>query len=77
MDVINSLLSLAPVPYLQPAFSLFQFIWNSVERAQASKEQLKALASSIAYLLQALHLEYPEDRLEDANYSKPLKDLIS
>ena len=45
MDIVQQRLSLAPVPYLELAFSVFRFIWSSVEQAQASKQQLRALAS--------------------------------
>jgi hypothetical protein len=54
MDTLQQCLSLAPVPYLAPAFSALRFIWTSVQHAQASKRQLVALAQSIAQLLQML-----------------------
>ncbi|KIM80594.1 hypothetical protein PILCRDRAFT_822332 [Piloderma croceum F 1598] len=43
MNIVQQCLSLAPVPYLALAFSALRFICSSVEQAQASKWQLKAL----------------------------------
>jgi hypothetical protein len=76
MDIIQQCLSLAPVPYLAPAFSALRFICYSVEQAQASKWQLKALAQTIAQLLQTLDREYRAGRLLQVRTSGPLADLI-
>ena len=43
-DIIYRYLALAPVPYLSHAFSVFQFIWSSVQQAQSSKQQLECLS---------------------------------
>src|ERR1700734_572290 len=75
MDIIQHCLSLAPLPYLAPAFSALRFIWSSVERAQASKRQLEALTKLIAQLLKALDSEYRARRLLQATTSMPLDDL--
>jgi len=75
MDIIHQCLSLAPVPYLDFAFSVFEFIWTSVEQAQASKQQLHALAQTIAQLLSTLNEEYRAGRLVQAETSTPLADL--
>jgi hypothetical protein len=58
MDIIQQCLSLSPVPYLHPAFSVFKFIWSSIQQAQASKQQLEALVQLITQLLMALDGEY-------------------
>jgi hypothetical protein len=76
MNIIQQCLSLAPVPYLAPAFSALRFICSSVEQAQASKLQLKALAQTIAQLLQTLDREYRARRLLQVRTSGPLADLI-
>src|SRR5882762_8792548 len=75
MDIIYQCLSVVPVPYLAPAFAAFRFIWSSVEQAQASKQQLKALTQSVAQLLQTLHDQYRTGRLLETKTSKPLADL--
>ena len=75
MDIIHHCLSLAPLPYLAPAFATLRFIWSSVEQAQASKRQLEALTQSIAQLLQTLDAQYRAGRMLQATTSKPLDDL--
>ncbi len=75
MDIIHQCLALAPVPYLDFTFSVFRFIWTSVEQAQASKQQLRALAQTIAQLLSTLDKEYRAGRLVQAETSTPVADL--
>ena len=75
MDAIHVLLSLAPVPYLGPAFSVFKFLWSQITQVQASKQQLEVLAQSLAQLLQTLNTEYRAGRLLQARSSTPLTDL--
>jgi hypothetical protein len=75
MDIIHHCLSVVPVPYLAPAFAALRFIWSSVEQARASRQQLQALAQSIAQLLQTLHDQYCAGRLLEAKTSGPLTDL--
>jgi hypothetical protein len=75
MDIIHQCLSLAPVPYLVPAFDVLRFIWTCVEQAQASKQQLHALAQTIAQLLSTLNQEYCAGRLVRARTSTPVADL--
>ncbi|KIM87192.1 hypothetical protein PILCRDRAFT_303643 [Piloderma croceum F 1598] len=76
MDIIQQCLSLAPVPYLVPAFSVFRFICSTVEQAQASKQQLQALSQTIAQLLSTLNKEYRAGRLLQTKTSTPVADLI-
>ena len=75
MDVIQHCLSLAPLPYLSPAFSALRFIYSSIQQAQASKWQLQALSESITQLLKTLDTEYRSQRLLQAATSVPLDDL--
>jgi hypothetical protein len=75
MDIIHQCLSIVPVPYLAPAFAALRFIWSSVEQAQASKQQLKVLAQSIAQLLQTIDREYRARRLLESRTSTPLANL--
>jgi hypothetical protein len=75
MDIIHQCLSLAPVPYLDFAFSVFRFIYTSVEQAQASKQQLHALTQTIAQLLSTLNKEYCAGRLVQADTSTPVAEL--
>jgi hypothetical protein len=66
MDIIDSCLSLVPVPYLRAAFSTFKLLWDSGQRVQASKEQLRCLSFSVAQLLYALHGEIRAGNLDEA-----------
>ena len=75
MDIIHQCLSLAPVPYLGTAFSVFRFIWSTIQQVQASKRQLEALVQSIGQLLQTLDGEYRAGRLSEGKTSTALKDL--
>jgi hypothetical protein len=75
MDIIHECLSLVPVPYLAPSFAAFRFIWSSIEQAQASKQQLKVLAQSIAQLLQTIDQEYRGRRLLESRSLTPLANL--
>jgi len=75
MDLITEVLSFAPAPPLKIAFSLFRFIFQHVQRAQASKEQLVSLASTIAQLLLVLNGEYETGKLVEANTSAALNNL--
>ena len=75
MDAIHLCLSLAPLPYLSSAFSTLRYIWLSIEQIQTSKQQLEALAQSIAQLLQALDAEYTAERLLQDKTAVPLAEL--
>ena len=75
MDIIHECLSLAPVPYLGHAFSVLRFIWSSIREVRASKQQLEALALSIAQLLRTLDTEDRAERLLQVGTSKPIADL--
>jgi hypothetical protein len=75
MDIIQQCLSLAPVPYLAPAFSVLRFIYSSVEQAQASKWQLQALSQTIAQLLLTLNRAYRSRQLLHAKTSTAVDDL--
>jgi hypothetical protein len=75
MDIIQQCLSLAPVPYLAPAFSVLRFICSSVEQARASKRQLQALSQTIAQLLWTLNREYRSGRLLHAKTSTAVDNL--
>jgi hypothetical protein len=65
MDIIQHCLSLAPVPYLAPAFHVFNFIWTSVQQVQTSREQLRILIKCISELLCTLDTEYRAGRLPE------------
>ena len=75
-DIIYRHLALAPVPYLSHAFSVFQFIWSSVQQAQSSKWQLESLSQSIAQLLCMLDGENGAKPLLDVKTLTPLTDLM-
>jgi hypothetical protein len=75
MDIIHDCISLVPVPYLRPAFSIFRSIWASIDEVQQSKEQLRVLADCIAHLLKTLDTEYRTGRLIKTKTSKALEDL--
>jgi len=75
MDTIQQCLSLAHVPFLYPAFSAFNLIWQCIQEAPASKRQLEVLAQSIAQLMIALDGEYRRGRLFPARMSTAFNDL--
>lgn len=75
MDLVGQVLSLTPVPFLAPAWSAFQLIWDSVQQAQASQAQLKALAYAIAQLLRVLNREYDAGNLDVSHTTSSLKML--
>jgi hypothetical protein len=75
MDIVQQCLSLTPVPYLAPAWSILRFIYSLVEQAQASKQQLQALAQTIAQLLWTLNREYFSGQLLYENTSTTVDDL--
>lgn len=76
MDIISSCLALTPVPYLGIVFSVFQFIYASIEQVQTSKEQLVALAQSAAQLLHTIDSQCRAGRLSQATTAKPLENLV-
>jgi hypothetical protein len=75
MDIIQSCLALAPVPYLAPAFSIFKVIWESIGQVQASNEQLQTLSCNVAQLLSAINGEYRRGALIYEGTSQQLEEL--
>ena len=75
MDVIENALQLVPVPYLSTAFSIFRFIWTTVQDVQASKEQLKVFSNAIAQLLCTLDSETKAGRIVLGRLSPELLNL--
>jgi hypothetical protein len=75
MDIVQQCLALVPVPCLSTAFSLLSFIWSSVEQVQASKEQLRVLATCIAQLLSALDAQYRTNKIVPSTTATALNDL--
>lgn len=77
MDIIGQCLALVPVPYLHLSWTVFRFIWTTVQDIQASKEQLRSLSLSIAQLLQTLDAEIRAGRLIPEETSAELDNLRS
>ena len=76
MDLAHELLSLTPVPHLDPAFALLKFITSAVKQAKVCKGQLEGLAQSLALLLQTLDGQYRAGRLQQDQTLTPLTDLL-
>jgi hypothetical protein len=76
MDVIESCLSLAPVPYLFPVFSAFRFVYSSIKSTHESKVQLTDLAENCADLLLALNKDANLDEAQDREGSLQLQKLL-
>jgi hypothetical protein len=74
MDLVTEVLSFVPVPPLSIAFSIFKFIFQHVQRAQASKEQLTSLTFTIAQLLLTLNSEYKAGRLVESKTATSLNN---
>jgi hypothetical protein len=75
MDIIESCLSLTPVPCLGLAFSVFRTIWTLSQEVQASKEQLLVLAYSTGQLLNVLDSRYRARKLLEDRTEGPLHEL--
>jgi hypothetical protein len=76
MDIIEHCLALSPVPGLATAFSVFRFIWLTIDQVQVCKQQLIALVHSTAQLLQALDTQFRGGHLSESKASAPLANLI-
>ena len=74
MDIITHCLTLAPGPY-HSAFSLLRLLWDSVDKVQACKEQLRVLSTCVAQLLTAVHTEVGENRLTERGIAEAYKSL--
>ena len=75
MDIIQHCLSLAPVPYLSPAFAVFKILCKSIQGVKGSREQLRVLASCISQLLYALDTEFRAHGQVASSAAKSLQDL--
>jgi hypothetical protein len=75
MDVVQQCLNLVPLPYLSTVFSVLRFIWTSVQEVQASKEQLRVLATCIAQLLRTLDVQYRANKIVLSTTATALSDL--
>ncbi|KAJ7627321.1 kinase-like domain-containing protein [Roridomyces roridus] len=73
---LNILTGATPVPGLHPAYTVFEFIYSSVQTVRASKRPLVVLANAVAQLLAALQGEFKGERLSPESCRKPLKDLM-
>jgi hypothetical protein len=76
MDIIEHCLALTPVPGLSAAFSVFRFIWLTIDKVQVCKQQLIALVHSTAHLLQTLDAQFQGGQLSESKASAPLASLI-
>ena len=68
MDIIQSCLSYAPLPYLEKVFSLFSFVYGSIQQARHSKKQLHTMNEMTAHLLLMIDKQFKENKLsQDQN----------
>jgi len=70
-----SLLNFTPAPCLSGVFTIFRFIWQTVQQVQASQAQLRTLAVAVAQVLQILGLKYHAGHLIEGNTPSPLGSL--
>lgn len=75
MDVLGAAVNLAPVPYLNLAFSLFQLIVTSTEQVQTNKEQFRLLKDTVATLLRTVDREYKNRKLRVESTRTAIADL--
>ena len=75
LDVVSICLSVAPVPYLAPAFDVFRSLWTSIENIKWSRQQLEALAFSIAQLLPVLNRRLGTNKIQHDTVSSRIEDL--
>lgn len=75
MDLVQTVVSIVPVPYLKDAYSLLDYIYKSVQQVQASKTQLSILAETTARLLMTLNAEYLSGTIFERTTVRPLGEL--
>jgi hypothetical protein len=77
MDVIDICISLAPVPALNPAFSIFRCLCSAIQRLgfQWNEQQLRALVTAVAELLLALDGDVQTDHLAESQVSPEVDTL--
>jgi hypothetical protein len=75
MDFVQTVVSIAPAPYLSTAFKLLGILHSSVQQAQTSKTQLAILVQVTAGLLKALNERCLAGKLTHSTPSTLLVDL--
>lgn len=75
MEVSHPALSLVQVDPLQVIFSIFRFIWNTVQEVKESKQQLITLGDTVGQLLATLNAEYQAGRLKPEETTAELASL--
>jgi mevalonate kinase len=75
MDIISNRSNLVSVPALSTAFSVLRFIMSTVQQIQASRQQLMALVTSTAQLMETLNVDYVSGRLSPDTSAEALDNL--
>ncbi|KAG5650410.1 hypothetical protein H0H81_012347 [Sphagnurus paluster] len=76
-QIIQQLLNLQPAPGLAFAFSIFRFIWDTVQQVKDSERQLTILVDTIAQFLCTLNDQFYTKKLSESRSAKSLDDLRS
>jgi hypothetical protein len=75
MDVVQAVLAIAPVPYLQTSFTLLASIHKSIQQAKTNKLQLRMLSDLAARLLKVLNDHIQAGKISPSGASTSLADL--
>jgi hypothetical protein len=74
-DLVNTVASIAPVPYLSVAFQLLGYLQNSIQQVQTCKAQLATLMFVTAEYLKALNERCLGSKISYGAISSLLTDL--
>ncbi|KAJ7262839.1 kinase-like domain-containing protein [Mycena rebaudengoi] len=77
MDFVQTILSVAPVPYLSAAYSLLEYIYTAIQQVQTSKTQLSILSEITARLLMTLDAGFKTRKISATAVEASLTDLHS
>lgn len=72
---LRAIRNILPLPFLQPAFTIFDSIWASVRQAQTCQGQFRVLVSWTAAILEALDMQYRIGQLNKESTWQQLQDL--
>lgn len=72
---VHAIRNIIPLPFLKPAFSIFNSIWASIKQAQTCQGQFRVFVSFTAAILEALGVQYRTGHLNEESTFQQLQDL--
>jgi hypothetical protein len=76
-NILEIVLNLAPIPYLDTSFSILKAIYASIKHVRGIRAQMTALASTVAELLYNLNIKLQEMHHLDRSIQMALHDFNS